>query len=85
MEIPLLITFLVASIVEVYGEEFVQTKVSGENGQHVAVTPCLQREVDVTMRVETSVPSARSSEEPCAGKPHAGICEGNTRQLLFLP
>ena len=24
-------------------------------------------------------PSARLSEEPCAGKPHAGICEGGTR------
>ena len=47
--------------------------------------PCLQREVDGTMRVETSVPSARSSEEPCAGKPHAGICEGDLRQLTFLP
>ena len=26
-----------------------------------------------------TVPSARLSEEPCAGKPHAGICEGGTR------
>ena len=24
-------------------------------------------------------PSARLSEEPCAGKPHAGICEGGAR------
>ncbi len=24
-------------------------------------------------------PNARHSEEPCAGKPHAGICEGGTR------
>ena len=24
-------------------------------------------------------PRARLSEEPCAGKPHAGICEGGTR------
>jgi hypothetical protein len=38
MKISILITLLVASIVEVYGEEFVQTEVSGENGQHVAVT-----------------------------------------------
>ena len=34
----LLITFLVVSIFEVYGDEFIQRKVSGENGQHVAVT-----------------------------------------------
>jgi hypothetical protein len=23
--------------------------------------------------------NARTSEEPCAGKPHAGICEGGAR------
>ncbi len=47
--------------------------------------PCLQREVEVTMRIGASLPSVRSSEEPCAGKPHAGICEGGVRQLAFLP
>ena len=26
-----------------------------------------------------TAPGARLSEEPCAGKPHAGICEGGTR------
>ena len=25
------------------------------------------------------------SEEPCAGKPHAGICEGAARQRAVLP
>ena len=30
-------------------------------------------------------PSARFSEEPCAGKPHAGICEGGARQRVSLP
>ena len=29
--------------------------------------------------------NARPSEEPCAGKPHAGICEGGTRQRVSLP
>ena len=29
--------------------------------------------------------TARIPEEPCAGKPHAGICEGDVRQLTFLP
>jgi hypothetical protein len=24
-------------------------------------------------------------EEPCAGKPHAGICEGGTEQSVSLP
>ena len=28
---------------------------------------------------------ARPPEEPCAGKPHAGICEGDVGQLAFLP
>ena len=30
-------------------------------------------------------PSARLSEEPGAGKPHAGICEGGARQRASLP
>lgn len=30
-------------------------------------------------------PYARLSEDPCAGKPHAGICEGDAGKLAFLP
>jgi hypothetical protein len=37
-KIFLLISFFVVSIFEIYGDEFVQRKVSGEKGQHVAVT-----------------------------------------------
>ena len=29
--------------------------------------------------------TARLPEEPCAGKPHAGICEGGTGQPVSLP
>jgi hypothetical protein len=28
---------------------------------------------------------AREPEEPGAGKPHAGICEGDAEQSAFLP
>ncbi len=31
------------------------------------------------------VPFARIPEEPGAVIPHAGICEGDVRQLTFLP
>ena len=33
----------------------------------------------------TSSSSARLSEEPIAGKPHDGICEGDAGQPAFLP
>jgi hypothetical protein len=29
--------------------------------------------------------NAREPEEPGAGKPHAGICEGGAEQSAFLP
>ena len=32
-----------------------------------------------TKLIVATEPSARLSEEPCAGKPHAGICEGGAR------
>lgn len=28
---------------------------------------------------------ASNTEEPCAGKPHAGICEGAVGKLAVLP
>ena len=34
---------------------------------------------DIWFIASDARPSARLSEEPCAGKPHAGICEGGTR------
>ena len=34
---------------------------------------------DVRFNELDAEPSARLSEEPCAGKPHAGICEGGAR------
>ena len=34
---------------------------------------------------QVAVRRARHSEEPGAGIPHAGICEGDARQLAFLP
>ncbi len=36
-------------------------------------------------RVELILRDAHLSEESCAGKSHAGICEGDVRQLTFLP
>jgi len=29
--------------------------------------------------------TARHPEEPCAGEPHAGICEGGSQQWVSLP
>ncbi len=34
---------------------------------------------DIGFSESDAEPSARHSEEPCAGKPHAGICEGGAR------
>jgi len=36
-------------------------------------------EADIWFSELDAEPSARLSEEPCAGKPHAGICEGGAR------
>jgi len=38
-----------------------------------------------TLRYSMFLYDASNVEEPCAGKPHAGICEGAARKLAVLP
>jgi hypothetical protein len=39
----------------------------------------LAKKATIWFNESDTEPSARLSEEPCAGEPHAGICEGGTR------
>ena len=60
-----------------------QSEQSTHHGKRMLPIPVsrtlLALAADVWFNESDTMPIARLSEEPCAGKPHAGICEGGAR------
>ncbi len=60
---------------------------SSEQSTHAKGTIVPKKSVSSTLLEprELTTPLRDCSEEPCAEKPHAGICEGAVRQRAVLP